>query len=139
MKQYQYVLMVRAQSKGNKSSLHHVERRTHRHGFGRGWRLENKGFFDPILISNVHSLAAFFYDWATESLFVSLMKHIEGYVPDLNYVCVCTCFHFICMYLLFWWARTFFFGILDFHWQGYGAIASEAEMKEVPALCFPSI
>lgn len=89
LKKYQYVLLVRPQSKWNKSGLHHVERRTHRHGFG--WRcwVENKAFFEQILISNVHSLAAFFYDWTTESLFVCLMKHIEGYVPELN-SCLCT-------------------------------------------------
>ena len=87
-KKYQYVLLVRSESKWNKSGLHHVERRTHRHGFGWGWWVENKAFFEQILISNVHSLAAFFYDWTTESLFVCLMKHIEGYVPQLNCVCV---------------------------------------------------
>lgn len=53
--------------------------------------MENKAFFEQTLISNVHSLAAFFYDWTTESLFFSLMKHIEGYVPELNFVCVCVC------------------------------------------------
>lgn len=118
LKKYQYVLLVRLQSKWNKRGLHHVERRTHRHGFGWRWWVENKAFFEQILISNVHSLAAFFYDWTTESLFVCLMKHIEGYVPELNCVCVCVCvrtlastcacIHFICMYLLYGWVPTFF-------------------------------
>lgn len=55
--------------------------------------MENKGFFEQILISNVHSLAASFYDWPTESLFVCLMKHIKGYAPELNSVCVFACAH----------------------------------------------
>ena len=78
--------------------------------------MENKAFFEQTLISNVHSLAAFFYDWTTESLFVCLMKHIEGYVPELNFVCVCvqtpasvcTWAHFICMYLLYRWVPKLF-------------------------------
>jgi len=40
--------------------------------------MENKAFFEQILISNVHSLAARFYDWTAQSLFVCLMKHVEG-------------------------------------------------------------
>lgn len=91
LKKYQYVLWVRPQSKWNKSGLHHVQRHTHRHGFGWRWWVENKAFFEQILISNVHSLAPFFYDWTTESLFVCLMKHIEGYVPELNCLCICVC------------------------------------------------
>lgn len=93
LKKYQYVLLVRLQSKWNKSCLHHVERRTHRHGFGWRWWVENKAFFEQILISNIHGLAAFFYDWTTESLFVCVMKHIEGYVPKLKWGCVCVCTH----------------------------------------------
>lgn len=93
LKKYQYVLLVRPQSKWNKSCLHHVERRAHRHGFGWRWWVENKAFFEQILISNIHGLAAFFYDWTTERLFVCVMKHIEGYVPKLKWVCVCVCTH----------------------------------------------
>lgn len=53
--------------------------------------MENKVFFEPVLISNVHSLAASFYDWSTESFFVDLMKHIKRYVHEVNsviFVCV---------------------------------------------------
>lgn len=55
--------------------------------------MENKAFFEQILISNIHGLAAFFYDWTTGSLFVCVMKHIEGHVPKLKWVCVCVCSH----------------------------------------------
>lgn len=91
--------------------------------------MENKAFFEQILISNVHSLAAFFYDWTTESLFVCLMKHIEGYVPELNcvFLCVCVCAHTcqnMCLhpsYLqvsVIWVGAHILFGVLEFHWQG---------------------
>lgn len=53
--------------------------------------MENKAFFELILISNVHGLAPFFYDWTTESLFVCVMKHIEGYVSELKLVCERVC------------------------------------------------
>ncbi len=89
--------------------------------------MENKAFFEQILISNVHSLAAFFYDWTTESLFVCLMKHIEGYVPELN--CVCVCVHaqarkHVCLrpfhlhVSVKWVGAHILFGVLEFHWQG---------------------
>lgn len=89
--------------------------------------MENKAFFEQILISNVHSLAGFFYDWTTESLFVCLMKHIEGYVPELNCVCVYVCLHAsMHMYLhpfhlhvsVIWVGAHILFGVLEFHWQG---------------------
>lgn len=53
--------------------------------------MENKAFFELILISNVHGLAPFFYDWTTECLFVCVMKHIEGYVSELKLVCEHVC------------------------------------------------
>lgn len=46
--------------------------------------MENKVFFEPILISNVHSLAPSFYDWSTESVFVDLMKHIKSLCSCLS-------------------------------------------------------
>lgn len=104
-------------SKQNKSSPHRVERRTHRHGFGWRWWVENKGFFEHILISNIHGLAAFLYDWTTESLFVCVMKHIKEYVPKLNpLMCMCAhalasmcaCLYFTCMYQWCGWVPKFF-------------------------------
>lgn len=83
--------LVRLRSKWNTSSLHYVERRMHRHGFGWRWWVENKAFFEHILISNIHGLALFFYDWTTERLFVCIMKHIEGHVPESTLVCVQLC------------------------------------------------
>ena len=104
--------------------------------------MENKAFFEQILISNVHSLAAFFYDWTTESLFVCLMKHIEGYVPELN-SCLCTsapcervCLRLFHLHVSVKWvgAQHSFFGVLEFHWQGYDAVAGDRDERNPSAL-----
>ena len=143
LKKYQYVLLVGPRSNWNKSSLHHVGRRTHRHGFGWRWWVENKAFFERILISNVHSLAAFFYDWTTESLFVCLMKHIEGYVPELNRVCLCVgahaskrvCLHPFNLHVsVIWVGAHILFGVLGFHWQQYEAVAGDTDERNPSAL-----
>lgn len=98
--------------------------------------MENKAFFEQILISNVHSLAACFYDWPSESLFVCLMKHIEGYVPELNCVCVfaprtrqrprvLASVSFACICYMGAWPHCFFGGGggLDVHWRESEAVA----------------
>lgn len=95
-------LSVRLQSKWNTSSLDYAGRRMHRHGFGWRWWVENKAFFEHILISNIQDLALFFYDWTTERLFVCIMKHTEGHVPESALVCACMCAHInshVCVHL----------------------------------------
>ena len=99
--------------------------------------MENKAFFEQILISNVHSLAAFFYDWTTESLFVCLMKHIEGYVPELNWVFVCVrvCLHPFHLHVsVIWVGAHILFGVLDCHWQQYEAVAGDRDERNPRAL-----
>lgn len=134
---------MRLESKWNTSSFGYAKRHMHRHGFGWRWWVENKAFFEHILISNIHGLALFFYDWSTESLFVCVMKHIEGHVPESALLCVhacvrtltamCACIYFICKYLA-WVGAHILFGWLGFHWQDRGAVAGERDEGNLSAL-----
>ncbi len=109
--------------------------------------MENKAFFEQILISNVHSLAAFFYDWTTESLFVCLMKHIEGYVPKLNWVCLCVRAHsrtrvcsrpFHLHVSVIRASAHILLGVLELHWQGYEARAGDGDERKLWRFVFSS-
>lgn len=105
--------------------------------------MENKAFFEHILISNIHGLALFFYYWTTERLFVCAIKHIEGHVPEAALVCVhacvhtlaalCACIYFICKYLASVRAHILF-GWLGFCWQDREAVAGDRDEGNLSAL-----
>lgn len=124
-----------------KAGLYDLERRACRTDMGLDRDGEWKtrlSFFELILISNVHSLAEFFYDCPTESLFVCLMKHTEGWVLVTNCLCKCACVCHICMYP-FNGPGAYFAGALLFHWQEQEAIAVWGRWKKSQGFVFSPI
>lgn len=137
LKKYQYVLLARPRSKWNKSGLYHVERRTHRHG--SGWRcwVENKAFFEQILISNVHS-----FGWA-----LLWLDHWKLFcLPNETHWGACSWIkpalvyelayeHPLLLHLsLILAGGHILFGVLVFLWQGWDAITGDGDERNHSSL-----
>lgn len=115
--------------------------------------MENKAFFEHILINDIHGLAAFPRDWTTESLFVCVIethlrrvstpppkKKTKKQKKSLTHVCMSACAHFsnpctcICRVAAlpeFLLARQASLG------GGRGAVAADGDERNLCAFVFP--